>query len=218
MNPQVYWNSIGAEKEFEDPLYIEKFRPFLTQQSQILEYGCGYGRLMNMLKIQGFNNIKGFDFSPNMIKRGKTTYPHLDLNLLEKSGKIPTPNDSVDAIIMSTVLCCMIQVQEQIALIDEIHRVLKDSGILYLTDFLICDHPRYHEKYMEGLQKYGTWGIYTTTENLIVRHMSSHDIMKLLTKFDIHWFEQFDFKTMNQNPARTFHCISKKTKKSHYEL
>lgn len=47
-------------------------------------------------------------------------------------------------------------------------------------------------------------------ENLTVRHFTTKAIMNLLTSFDIQWFEQFDFKTMNQNPARTFHCIAKK--------
>jgi hypothetical protein len=72
---------------------------------------------------------------------------------------------------------------------------------------------RYSPKYEEGFKKFGTWGVYTTHENLIVQHLTTKAIMKLLSDFDIQWFEQFDFKTMNQNPARTFlHCIAKKCK------
>lgn len=211
MMAQQYWNDIGAKKVFEDPLYLDKLQPFLSPAAQIVEYGCGYGRMMRILKSEGYHNLIGFDFAPNMIKRGRNENPDLDLRLLEKAGVIPCDNKSVDALVMSTVLCCITNKMELKALIDEIRRVLKPKGTLYITDFLICEHPRYQEKYAFGLQRFGIWGIYTTNENLTVRHYTTEVIMDLLRSFDVQWFEQFNFKTMNQNPARTFHCIAQKS-------
>lgn len=210
MLAQQYWNDIGAKKVFEDPLYLDKLSPFLSPTDLIVEYGCGYGRMMRLLKSAGYHNLIGFDFAPNMIKRGLQENPDLDLRLLKKPGAIPCDNESVDALVMSTVLCCISNDKELAALIEEIRRVLKTNGTLYITDFLICDHPRYKEKYITGQHQFGIWGVYTTNENLIVRHYSTEILMDLLRSFDIQWFEQFDFKTMNQNPARTFHCIAKK--------
>jgi ubiquinone/menaquinone biosynthesis C-methylase UbiE len=210
MRAQDYWNEIGAKKVFEDPLYLDKLSPFLSPTAHILEYGCGYGRMMRMLKSAGYSNLIGFDFASNMIARGLQENPDLDLRLLDQAGIIPRHNESVDAIVLSTVLCCITEERKLIELMDEIRRVLKKQGVLYLTDFLVCDHPRYQEKYAAGLKQFGEWGIYTTNENLTVRHFTTKIIMHLLSAFDIHWFEQFDFKTMNQNPARTFHCIAKK--------
>ncbi len=207
---QQYWNTIGSEKYFEDPLYLDKLSPFLSIDSKIVEYGCGYGRLMKILKEKGHNNLLGFDFAKNMIKRGKSTHPDLDLRLLKDPSNIPLDDGSVDVLIMSTILCCMIDSQEQEDLLEEAYRVLKDEGILYLSDFLISDNERYKQKYSEGLQNFGTWGVYTTSEDLTVRHLTTHSALDLLRDFDIQWFEQFDFKTMNQNPARTFHCIGRK--------
>jgi len=210
MLAQEYWNSVGSKKEFEDPLYIEKLKPFLHPQSRIVEYGCGYGRMLRILKSNGYENLVGFDFALNMIERGKKANPDLDLRLLEEPGKIPFPEGTFDAVVVSTVLCCLIEKERQEKLIQEIWRVLKKGGVLYLTDFLVCSHARYQGKYAQGLQVFGEWGIYTTNENLTVRHYTTAALMKLLTDFDIRWFEQFDFKTMNQNPALTFHCIAKK--------
>jgi SAM-dependent methyltransferase len=210
MLAQQYWNEIGAKKVFEDPLYLDKLSAFLSPTSHIVEYGCGYGRMMRILKSGGYHHLIGFDFAPNMIQRGLAENPDLDLRLLDKAGVIPCADGSVDAIVMSTVLCCITDDEELTALIDEIRRVLKTNAILYITDFLICNHPRYNEKYAAGLQQFGTWGVYRTNENLIVRHYTTEAITDLLRSFDIQWFEQFDFKTMNQNPARTFHCIGKK--------
>ncbi len=211
MQSQQYWNEIGPKKIFEDPLYVDKLSSFLLPNAHIVEYGCGYGRLMRILKSAGYHNLIGFDFAQNMITRGLKEYPDLDLRLLEKAGSLPCDNESVDAIILSTVLCCIPDGKELIALIDEIRRVLKRKGVLYITDFLICEHPRYTEKYASGLQQFGVYGIYTTNENLIVRHFNTKVIMDLLSSFDVQWFEQFDFKTMNQNQARTFCCIAQKS-------
>ncbi len=211
MKAQEYWNEIGSQKVFEDPLYIDKLSTFLSPDSRIVEYGCGYGRMLRILKSGGYENLTGFDFAPNMIERGHRENPDLDLRLLEESGVIPCEDASVDAVAMSTVLCCMVDRQEPVRLMAEIKRVLKTNGILYITDFLICQHPRYQEKYAQGVREFGEWGIYTTNENLTVRHYTSQAIMQLLSAFDIEWFEQFDFKTMNQNPARTFHCIARKS-------
>ncbi|MBA2728256.1 MAG: class I SAM-dependent methyltransferase [Parachlamydiaceae bacterium] len=207
---QQYWNEVGSKKDFEDPLYLERLSSFLTKESKIVEYGCGYGRLLQLLNTNGYQNLVGFDFAQSMIERGKNANPNLDLRLLKEPGKIPCATESVDAVIMSTVLCCMIDSNEQERLFEEILRVLKKDGVLYLSDFLICNDEKYKRKYSAGFQNFGTWGIYTTSENLVVRHLSTQNVFELLKNFDIQWFEQFDFKTMNQNPARTFHCIAKK--------
>jgi len=61
-----YWNTTGYKKEFEDLFYFEKITPFLSQDSMIIEYGCGYGRLLNMIKSQGYQNLLGFDLSSKM--------------------------------------------------------------------------------------------------------------------------------------------------------
>lgn len=210
MQAQEYWNQTGSKKDFEDPIYIEKISPFLQATSCIVEYGCGYGRMMQLIKDQGFTNLIGYDFSENMIERGRKISPELDLRLAKESGKIPLPNESADAIVLSTVLCCIPDEQKQLQLMVEIFRVLKKQGILYLSDFLVSSHPRYKEKYEKGWQEYGEWGLYITSENLLVRHHSTKAVMNLLNNFDIQWFEQFDFKTMNQNPVRTFHCVAQK--------
>lgn len=210
MLAQHYWNEIGATKVFEDPLYLDKLSPFLSPNAQIAEYGCGYGRMMRILKSAGYQNLVGFDFAPNMIKRGRKENPDLDLRLLEKTGVIPYEDASFDALVMATVLCCITDEKELEVLINEIRRVLKPRGVVYITDFLICEDPRSQQKYASGLKQFGAWGIYTTNEGLAVRHYTTGIIMNLLRSFDIQWFEQFDFKTMNHNPARTFHSIAKK--------
>lgn len=130
MQTQDYWNEIGVKKEFEDPVYFDKLTQFLTPTSRIVEYGCGYGRMMDMFKSKGYANLVGFDYAEGMIARGKLENPDLDLKLLEKSSIIPCDTESVDVVLMSTVLCCMTSSDERNKLMNEIHRVLVPNGIL----------------------------------------------------------------------------------------
>jgi len=141
-----YWSEIGSTKNYEDPFFVEQFTKYLTPNPFIVEYGCGYGRILQILKEQGFNRLKGYDIAPGMIDRAKRENPWLDCELLKKSGEIPLPDNTCDGLIASTVLCCTPDPQEQEKIIREIHRVLKPGGVLHYLDFLICDAPYYQEK------------------------------------------------------------------------
>lgn len=205
-----YWNEIGSKKNFEDPIYLEKIKQYYSKSVNILEYGCGYGRLMNILKEAGYNNVIGFDYSKKMIERGKKEHPHLNINFLENAPMIPLKKESVDLVVLSTILCSLVDIDEQVNLIDEMTRVLKPGGSIYVSDFMINKDKAFLDKYQKGFEKFGEWGVYTTSEDLTVRHHSTNWIMDLFSFFDILWFEQFDFKTMNNNPARTFHMLAQK--------
>lgn len=210
MDTTTYWNEIGVQKEFEDPFYLEKLQPYLEPHSTIIEYGCGYGRLMHLLDTKGYKNLIGFDTAVNMIEKGTKLYPELNLVHIEESGCVPVKDAFCDALIASTILCCVVHREEQQLLVEEFLRILKPGGVLYLTDFVISNHPGYADKYKKGYKIYNDRGIYTTSEGLTVRHHATDWVMQLLERFNIQWFEQFDFKTMNQNYARTFHCVAQK--------
>lgn len=208
---QNFWNEVGSAKNFTDPFFENKFSSYLHRGSQIIEYGCGYGRILNKLWQTGYRELIGFDFAPKMIERGKNIFPHLSLQLINESGRIPLEDQSVDAVILSTVLCCNPEKSSQEEIINEIYRLLKKEGVLYLCDFLITRS----EKYLSRYDKYVTpnnedYGAYWTSENVKVRHHTIHWIFDILKKFDVQWLEQLDDITMNGNAVRTFHLIARK--------
>jgi SAM-dependent methyltransferase len=205
MEAQIFWNEVGSQKNFEDPFYLTKLAPYIDRKSNIIDYGCGYGRILNLLYSKGYYHLSGFDLAQKMIERGKKNFPYLDLHLLRQSAQIPVENASVDAVIISTVLCCIVDQKEQQKLIEEIERILKSGGVLYLTDFLICDP--FSEKYRKST--HADFGVYQTSEGVLVKHHKMTWITLLLRHFEIQWLETVNFKTMNHNPAKTFHLIAK---------
>lgn len=210
-NSLEFWNEIGPQKNFSDPFFIDKLLPCLSKEKLIVEYGCGYGRILNLLRGQGFEKLYGFDFAPKMIERGQKMYPDLDLQVIEQSGKIPLSEQTANIVILSTVLCCNPLRSDQEKIINEIQRVLVKGGVLYLYDFLITQSERYLPLYSEWAQ-FGEedYGIYKNSQNVFFRHHSIQWIFDLLKKFDILWLEQMNHITMNSNPVRTCHLIAQK--------
>ena len=84
MEQKKYWNSVAEKKEFSTPFNFEDFSKYVSKEDIILDVGCGYGRTLNQLYEEGYNNLIGIDFSENMIERGKKQYPYLDLRVKQK--------------------------------------------------------------------------------------------------------------------------------------
>ena len=147
MEQKEYWNQVSATKQFTTPFHADKFEKYVERNSAILDVGCGYGRTLDELYHNGYQNLTGIDFSSGMIKRGKKQYPYLDLQVAAEAGKIDFPDASVDAVILFAVLTCIQTDEDQKQLISEIRRVLRPGGILYVNDFLLNSGERNLSRY-----------------------------------------------------------------------
>lgn len=136
-----YWDGPGATKTFSHPINFSWLDGALNPQSHILDYGCGYGRTMNLLYEYGYQNIEGVDFSAQMIRRGHHSFPHLSFDVMHSSS-LSYPDGSFDAVLLFAVLTCIPDNETQRALIEEIVRVLKPGGILYISDLVLQNDAR----------------------------------------------------------------------------
>ena len=210
MEQKDYWDSVSKQKEFTTPFQSTAFKKIVPENAVILDIGCGYGRTLDELYQAGYHNLIGMDFSKGMIERGRAQYPYLDLRVKENDS-ITLPDQSVDAVILFAVLTCITENKKQTDLINEIYRILKPGGILYVNDFLINSDERNTTRYQQFCQKYGTYGIFELPEGAVCRHHDEKWIHKLLSDFNTLNYELLTFTTMNGHKSNGFYYIGRKT-------
>ncbi|MFJ8526742.1 class I SAM-dependent methyltransferase [Bacillus sp. NPDC094106] len=199
MNHQKeYWNEVANEKQFTTPFQFDWFSKYVNKEAAILDYGCGYGRTLLELKQNQFMNLYGVDFSEEMIKRAKLLNKDIHFEVIE-SGKIPFPDHSFDAVLLFAVLTCVYSNQEQEAILQEVKRVLKPGGIVYINDFLLNDDERNINRYNQYYEKYHTYGVFELADGAVLRHHNEERVKEWTSDFQQLEYEKVEYVTMNGN-------------------
>jgi SAM-dependent methyltransferase len=228
----LYWNQVAGKKRFTLPLRLEVLETLLPGKDRaILDYGCGYGRILRELREAGYTKLSGMDFAPRMLeearrflsgtddpdkaarpgKAGVSPEPEAAVELILAGGNaIPAAASSFDAVILMALLTCITGDDELAALINEAGRVLKPGGILYVGDFLLNRDPRSLRRYGEGEKTFGIYGAFSLPEGAAVRHFEESFIRTHLAAprnkplFAERYFAEESCVTMNGNPSRGF--------------
>jgi SAM-dependent methyltransferase len=198
-----YWNTAGTQKSFAHPVNLRRVRQWVSDESTILDYGCGYGRILGELFNEGYENLIGLDFSPAMIAAARAEYPEIQFEVVE-SSTIPLPDASVDGVLLFSVLTCIPTDEGQRALLKEVHRVLNRGGLLYISDLWLQTDERNLERYARDEQKYGNYGVFDLPEGVTVRHHDPKWIETLTSDFEMVALDDLEVVTMNGNPAKAF--------------
>lgn len=208
MEQKNYWDIVSQTKHFTTPFQADAFCKYVKKEAIVLDVGCGYGRTLDELHQQGFQNLIGIDFAEGMIERGKCQFPYLDLRV-KKTAEIDLPDNSVDAVILFAVLTCITSNADQLSMISEIRRVLKSGGILYINDFLLNTDDRNLSRYEKFKEIYGMYGVFELPEGAVCRHHDEIWIKQLLKDFSELEYEHLTFTTMNGHKSNGFYFIGK---------
>jgi len=204
-----YWDKVADKKEFITPFQFDIFQHIVSRDGKILDIGCGYGRTLDQLYSNGYNNSIGVDFSHKMISRGKEQYPYLDLRVkIEKN--LEFEDNTFDAVILFAVLTCIVEDTEQVQLLKEIERVLKPGGVIYINDFLLNEDQRNLKRYKEFENKYQKYGVFELSEGAVVRHHDIPWIEQCIKPFDKIVFDKVTYITMNGNKSNGFYFLGSK--------
>jgi ubiquinone/menaquinone biosynthesis C-methylase UbiE len=164
-----YWDRVALQKRFTHPLPLEWLSKHLDHQARILDYGCGYGRILQQLVKFGYSNCVGIDFSEGMLTRCRSTLPRIDL--IQNDGKsLPFRERAFDAVVLFSVLTCVPCEKDQRTLLTEVRHVLRPGGLLYISDLLMNSDRRNVERYERDAKRFGVYGIFELPEGVIVRH------------------------------------------------
>jgi len=196
-------------KTFTHPLRLDLLAPLISGDARILEFGCGYGRLVRELTDAGYPQVIGVDIAPALIAKGRELHPDLDLRLLD-TDRLPFADGAFAACLLFAVLNCIPGDAGQRALIAELHRVLGPGGILYLSDYPLQRDQRNRDRYAQYQERYGRYGVFETTDGGVMRHHDRAWLDTLLHDFELLQELPFEVRTMNGNPAAALQLLLRK--------
>jgi SAM-dependent methyltransferase len=201
-----YWDR-GAAKTFTHPL-SDDFLAALHPGDRILDYGCGYGRSLAELAGLGFTNTVGVDFSREMIARGRREQPRLDLRHIA-TATLDEPDGRFDAALILAVLTCIVGDDEQAVVVQELRRLLRPGGVLFISDMPLQGDERNRVRYAEGAA-HGPYGTFDTGDGGIVRHHAEDHMKSWLVGFEPISAKRIDLTTMHGNPATGVQLVARK--------
>jgi len=199
MMEHSYWDRVAEEKTFTHVL-PEEWLVSMRPDMRILDYGCGYGRMLRVLADRGCRNSIGYDSSRRMIDRATRENPDLSFRHLLQLP-LPEPDSSFDLILLLAVLTCMPDDASHEMLIEELSRVLRPGGRLLLSDAPLQTDERNLRRYAEALPVVGTNGVFRTEDGATLRHYEPERIFTLLAGLIIEETRWATLTTMNGHPT-----------------
>jgi len=197
-NTLDYWDRVAEQKTFTHPLHAAWLTRWVKPDAHILDYGCGYGRVLHDLVGLGFANAVGVDRSALMIERGRREHPGLDLRVIDEP---PLPEQSFDLVLLFAVLTCIASDEAQSHLLAELFRLLRPGGLLYLSDMPLQTDARNRARYNAGVRRFGTYGVFEIDDGAVLRHHADDHFEALLAAFEPVETAAIEITTMNGHPA-----------------
>jgi ubiquinone/menaquinone biosynthesis C-methylase UbiE len=174
-----YWASVPPEKilaglSFPGPELLN----YLKKGDSILDVGCGTGKVSNYLDEKGYK-ITGIDLNEKALEENHQRNANIIYKVADVTTRLPFENSSFDAIIVSYVFVSIIAKEKQKLAAEEIKRVLKKGGYLWLCEATYS--PEYIERYKLGKDLVGEDLIALSLDNeghvkRIIRHYKEEDL------------------------------------------
>ncbi|ACU61647.1 class I SAM-dependent methyltransferase [Chitinophaga pinensis] len=204
-NQTNYWDKVADQKVFTHPLDLPFLQQHIGKDAAILDYGCGYGRIVAELLAADYTNVTGFDTSEKLVQRGLDQ--QLPLQHVENVDVLPLSEATIDAVLLFAVLTCIPTNAGQQHLIDILYDKLRPGGIIYISDYYLQANTDRYTWYEGDKDNYG---VFTLPEGATLRHHPREWIQTLLKRFTILDEQIISVKTMNGNPAEIFQLIARK--------
>jgi len=123
--------------------------PKLLKNKLVLELGVGNGKTLYPILRQKPKSITAIDFSEEAINISKSAFRREKITFLKADvKKLPFPDKEFDVVVCYYVLNNLKKLERKKA-VKEIHRVLKNKGIVLFQDFHVGDFRQSNGKSIE---------------------------------------------------------------------
>ncbi|AHF15614.1 class I SAM-dependent methyltransferase [Niabella soli] len=208
-NQSEYWDKVAYAKTFTHPLNKEVLTTRLSADSKILDFGCGYGRIVKELSDVGFTNVVGYDTSKELVGRGRQQN-NLSLFHITSPLDLPVRNNSVDCILLFAVLTCIPSNNGQKELLKLLRSKLKPEGIIYISDYYLQNNSPEVKRYQYFNDDEDNFGVFKLSEGVTFRHHTREWISELTKEFKILLENPIQVMTMNGHTAEAFQLVGQK--------
>ncbi len=157
--------------------------------------GSGYGRVLDYLGDKGFKHTIGLESDFQLLRKRPVSV------VFGKGEQAPFKDKIFGAIFLIGVLSYIIEDTQRQSIFDEIQRILKPRGFLFLSCFLISPDGYHQKKYRQGQKKHEKYGIFESDSGGIFRHANEAELKKLLNNLEILEWKARMFTTMNKRDA-----------------
>jgi SAM-dependent methyltransferase len=207
-NQTAYWNSAGADKTFTHPIDHNLLEKFVDKQAKIVDYGCGYGRILRDLAAAGFVHLSGYDSSRELVRRAQVD--RLPVEHINGPADLPLADDTIDCFLLFAVLTCVPSNAGQESLVQLLHSKLKTGGIIYISDYYLQQDGIDKGRYSSLNKDPHNFGVFTLPEGATLRHHTKSWVTHLAAAFTKEAEQELEIKTMNGNRAAAFQMILRK--------
>jgi len=135
-NNSGYWHRDTKSMIFTTPLPPKCFLKYIYKDSKILDFGCGYGRLVTYLRNRGYYNYLGIDISKGLISRAKKTNPTCAFQVASLETLLKEKK-KFDAVIILGVIENILGNTKRKKFAKEVFNILNNKGVVYLETFLL---------------------------------------------------------------------------------
>jgi SAM-dependent methyltransferase len=113
-------------------------------------------------------------------------------------------------VLLFAVLTCIPTDEGQRKLLENLRRLIRPGGLLYISDFYLQEDERNRQRYERFGTEFDVHGVFRLPEGTILRHHSVEWIETLTSEFRVIHLSEITVSTMNESLAKGFQYMGKK--------
>lgn len=179
-----YWSNIEPEKIMAGTSYPGlEILGRLEHGAHILDVGCGLGVISEYLDKKGYA-VTGIDINSRAIAEDQARSKDITYLVADATERLPFPTNSFDGIVVPYLFVSIIDRERQLIAAQEITRVLKNGGYLWICE--ATQSSDYIDRYKIGKEKTGEDNIalsLTETGEIkrVIRHYTEAELDSLFS-------------------------------------